>query len=130
MYKYLGSIFDELNYEINTDRLCTVNQQILFFLLSLTIDKTLMTVSYTAYIAYVLMFSFICWFASLKVKKKALPQVVNNCSKVQGVKIHGLSDIFITQVLRKEIKLYLIYLIVFETHSKLRLEVLVQSPLS
>lgn len=85
MYKYLGSIFDELNYEINTDRLCTVNQQILFFfLLSLTIDKTLMTVSYTAYIAYVLMFSFICWFASLKVKKKNCQKLLITAAKCKG----------------------------------------------
>lgn len=86
-----------------------IQQRLFFFfylrkLAQFHIDRTLMIVFflYRVYIESFLTFSFIYWFASLKVHwKNALVRIVNTCSKEFGGKPPGLSDLFNKQVLRK-----------------------------
>ena len=84
--------------------LCKKGQQRLFCLRKLAkfqVDRSLMKMSYSAFIESVISFCIICWYGNLSVKdKNSLGRIVRVSSKVAGVKLSSLDDIFNTQVLK------------------------------
>ena len=89
---------------MNCDMLCKKGQQRLFCLRKLAkfqVDRSLMKMFYCAFIESVISFCIICWYGNLSVKdKNSLGRIVCVSSKVAGVKLSSLDDIFNTQVLR------------------------------
>ena len=105
-YKYLGTIIDNrLKFDANTEELCKRGQQRLFCLRKLAkfqIDKTLLTMFYSAFIESVISFSIICWFGNLDVKEKnALDKIVRIASKVVGIQFRSLNVVYNSQMVNK-----------------------------
>ncbi len=78
----------------------------LIFLLTIphrfSISKTLMTMYYKSYIESVLCFSICCWYGNVNVKhRNSLNCIVNQGSKILGIKQTGLSYRFDQFVLQK-----------------------------
>lgn len=104
-YEYLGTIIDNmLKFDVNCDMLCKKGQQRLFCLRKLAkfqVDRSLMKMFYCAFIESVISFCIICWYGNLSVNdKNSLGRIIRVSSKVAGVKLSSLDNIFITQVLK------------------------------
>lgn len=109
-YKYLGTVIDNnLKFNCNTEALCKKGQQRLFCLRKLArfqIDKSLMSLFYSAFIESVLSFSIICWYGNLGTREKnALDRIVKVASKIVGVQFTSLNHIFTRQALKKAVSI-------------------------
>ena len=88
-YKYLGTIFDKLKWDDNTEEIVKKGQQRLYLLQKLnyfSVDQKILTLFYKSFFESVLSFSFICWFYSLEVKNRnSLQRLVCIASKITAV---------------------------------------------
>ncbi len=105
-YKYLGLIIDnKLRFDTHVEAVCKKGQQRLHCLRRLStfnISRTLMTMYYKSYIESVLCFSICCWYGNVNVKhRNSLNCIVNQGSKILGIKQTGLSYSFDQFVLQK-----------------------------
>ncbi len=109
-YRYLGTIIDgKLKFDLNSDILYKKGQQRLYCLRKLAkfqVDKTLMKMFYSAYIESLICFSIICWFGNLCTRdKNSLGKIVIVASKVTGIQLDSLGQIFNRQVLLKALSI-------------------------
>ena len=103
-YKYLGTIFDKLKWDDNTEEIVKKGQQRLYLLRKLnyfSVDQKILTLFYKSFIESVLSFSFICWFHSLGVKNRnSLQRIVRIASKITAVPQRDLALFCEQQILR------------------------------
>ena len=104
-YKYLGTIFDKLKWDDNTEEIVKKGRQRLCLLRKLnyfSVDQKMLTLFYKSFIESVLSFSFICWFHSLGVKNRnSLQRIVRIASKITAVPQRDLALFCEQQLLRK-----------------------------
>jgi gmma-aminobutyric acid receptor subunit gamma len=105
-YKYLGTVIDsKLDFTANTDLIsqkCQSRIRCLQKLRNIGVNVTILQNFYRCCIESILTFSFVCWFGSLTVKNKnALNRVVNVCSKIVGVRLTGLNELYERRVLQR-----------------------------
>ena len=73
VYRYLGTIIDELSFNENSDAIhkkCRQRMHVLYTLRSLNVNNMILERCYHAFIQSVLVFSLICWFGSLSAREK------------------------------------------------------------
>ncbi len=105
-YKHLGLIIDnKLRFDTHVEAVGKKGQQWLHYLRRLStfnISRTLMNMYYKSYIETVLCFSICCWYGNVNVKhRNSLNGIVNQGSKIIGIKQTGLSYCFDRFVLQK-----------------------------
>ena len=97
-YKYLGTIFDKLKWDDNTEEIVKKGQQRLYLLPRklnyFSVDQKVLTLFfffflfsfYKSFLESVLSFSFICWFHSVGAKNRnGLQRIVRIASKITAV---------------------------------------------
>ena len=105
-YKYLGMVIDnKLRFESQVDAVCKKAHQLMYFyrkLRNFNLDTTFMKMFYSCFIESILTFSFICWHGSLLEKgKNRLNDVVKVCSKIAGIALNDLSEVYRVRCVRK-----------------------------
>ncbi len=105
-YKYLGTnIDDKLSFEFHVDAVCKKAHQCMYFhrkLQGFNVASTFMKMFYSCFIESVLTFSFICWYGLLSLKNKnRLQGIVRVCSKIAGINLNDLTDVYKLRTLSK-----------------------------
>ena len=105
-YKYLGTVIDSnLDFTENTNSICEKCQpriRCLQKLRNIGVNAGILQNFYRSCVESVLIYSFISWYGGVSVKNKnALTRVVNVCSKVVGVRMVGLNELYERRVKNK-----------------------------
>ncbi len=84
-------------------------QQRLYFLrkmVSFSVSPSLLKMFYNSFIESVLTFCIICWFGNVTVEQKSLARkIVSTASKLLGIPVMGLQQIYQTRCLGKAMKI-------------------------
>lgn len=109
-YKYLGTIFDNLlKFSANTEeilRKCHQRMYLLRKLNSFGVSTHIMMTFYYAFLESIMTFSMTCWFHSLSVQhRNRLQSTASVCSKIIGLPVRTLSQVFNQQALSQAAKI-------------------------
>lgn len=109
-YKYLGTIFDNLlKFSANTEEILRRCHQRLYLLRKLNsfgVSTHIMMTFYYAFLESIMTFSMTCWFHSLSIQNRnRLQSIASMCSKIIGLPVRTLSQVFSEQALRQAAKI-------------------------
>ena len=109
-YKYLGVVLDDkLKWDKWTDSIYKKGQQRIYFLkklASFNVNHTMLKVFYNSFVESVLTFGLICWFGNAsETQKNTLRKIVSIASKVLGMNLNSLSDIYKARSIEKAKKI-------------------------
>uniref|UniRef100_A0AAQ4QSM7 Alkylated DNA repair protein AlkB homologue 8 N-terminal domain-containing protein n=1 Tax=Gasterosteus aculeatus aculeatus TaxID=481459 RepID=A0AAQ4QSM7_GASAC len=106
---FLGSITQDLKWELNISSITKKAQQRLFFLRQLkkfNLPKTMMVHFYTAIIESILCSSITVWYAAATAKDKGrLQRVIRSAERVIGCNLPSLQDLFASRSLKRAKKI-------------------------
>lgn len=105
-HKYLGVVLDhKLKWDQHTEQMAKKGQQRLYFLKKLVtfgVDKKMLKMFYSAFVESVLTFCIVCWFGSAtEAQKHSLRKIITTASKIQGVCLNSLQDIYNSRLVDK-----------------------------
>uniref|UniRef100_A0A1A8IGU6 Alkylated DNA repair protein AlkB homologue 8 N-terminal domain-containing protein n=2 Tax=Nothobranchius TaxID=28779 RepID=A0A1A8IGU6_NOTKU len=109
-YKYLGTTFDNLlKFSANTEEILRKCHQRLYLLRKLNsfgVSSSVMMTFYCAFLESIMTFSITCWFYSLSLQNRnRLQHTTSVCSKIVGLPVRTLAQVFYQQALREAAKI-------------------------
>lgn len=108
--KYIGVVFDhKLRWDKWTETVNKKGQQRLYFLrkmMSFNVSISILRVFYNSFIESVFTFCITCWFGNATMKQKSsIRKVLSTASKIIGIPLRGLEQIYQNRCLSKATKI-------------------------